>query len=272
MDNNTTITEIFGFLFSLLIVIGAIFGLITFTFDFVRVDQREAAVITRFGKVTRSVSGGWFYKTPIFSSHAATYDLSVQTLSSSMEGTSKDQQAVKIDVNVLYRLNENNITEIYNTIGGNGNGGLIKDTRINDYITPMIQDTVKTISAEFTATEQLSKRNELSLRIVETLKPKLAQYYILVDTVNITNINFSPEFNQAIERKVVAQQLSEQKKFELEAERNQLEVERVKAETITVQGEALRANPEVLEKQKIDKWDGKLPTVQGNNDTIIDLR
>ena len=50
-----------------------------------------------------------------------------------------------------------------------------------------------------------------------------------------------------------------------------LEKEKVKAEALQVRGEALKANPEVLEEKKIQKWNGELPKVQGSEGVIIDL-
>lgn len=270
---NENLSSFLAFGLALIVLIGVIFGVVTFTFDFVRVNEREVAVITRFGKVTKTVGAGWHYKTPFVSSHSATYDISTQSLTDTMEGTSNDQQIVNFTVNVLYRLDSTKIEQIYKTIGGRGNGGSFGDTQVSDYISPIIQDTVKSVSAEFTAVDQLNKREQLGTRVTDILSTRLADFGVIIETVSLTNISFSEEFNQAIERKVVAQQLAEQKKFELQAEKTQLEVEKVKAQKIAERGKVLKENPDFLEELKINKWDGKLPQFMGSGvDPIIDIR
>jgi regulator of protease activity HflC (stomatin/prohibitin superfamily) len=244
----------------------------TFVFDFVKVGEREVAVITRLNQYERTVGAGWNYKTPFITAHATTYNIATQSVDIQMASTSKDQQAVQLSLNILYRIDRNKVEDIYKTIGGGGINQPSGDERIKIIIDPIIQDVAKSVSAEFQATEQLTERSTFGNKIQETLKSRLSEYNIILERVNITNIDFSEEFNKAIERKVVAQQLAEQKKFELEAEKNQLEVERVKAQTVDIQGQALRANPEVLRNKTIEKWNGVLPQVQGNNDVIIDLK
>ena len=252
-----------------LIVTQAFFSLIL---DVVRVDAREVAVVTNRGEVSEILGAGWHFKTPYLTAHSATYDISTQNLSISSSAASKDQQVVNMQVNLQYLLQADKIKEIYLTIGGSGNGGLNKDERITNLIQPIFQESIKTASAQYTATDLLAKREEVKQAVTYNIKDRLSQYYIKIVTVNIENIDFSDQFDQAIENKVVAQQKAQQAQFELEGEKNNLEKEKVKAEAVRVRGEALRDNPQILEEQKIQKWDGKLPQVQGSTGTIIDLK
>ncbi|MEM1312076.1 MAG: prohibitin family protein [Patescibacteria group bacterium] len=243
----------------------------SFLFDIVRVDAREAAVVTNRGEVSQILRAGWHFKLPYLTAHSATYDISTQNMSVSSSAASKDQQVVDMQVNLQYALQTDRIQEIYLTIGGTGNGGIRKDDRITNLIRPIFQESIKTASAQYTATDLLTKREELKQSVIDNITQRLEQYYIRVITANIENIDFSEQFDQAIENKVVAQQKAIQAEFELEGEKNNLEKEKVKSEAVRVRGEALRQNPQILEEQKIQKWDGKLPRVQGQEGVIIDL-
>lgn len=128
------------------------------------------------------------------------------------------------------------------------------------------------------------------------------------DTVNFTSISTDDETQAAIQKKVNAQQELELANIEAktakvqadkdkevaliaaeqEKERAAIQAEQAKidakgkAEAIEIKAEAeSEANrkiaesltPELIEKQKIDKWNGEVPKIQGNNtSTIVDTR
>jgi regulator of protease activity HflC (stomatin/prohibitin superfamily) len=248
-------------------------------FDIVRVSERETAVITRFGQVQNVVSSGWHPKVPWIDSHAVTYDTSIQSVSAEASSATKDQQAVKIKVNVQYKLDGTKAKELYKNV---------KDQKyLNEsIIPPFIQEAVKSSSSQYSATELLDKRDQFKVNVEEALQNRMKEYYANVVAVNVENIDWSDSFDQAIEAKVKAQQEvlakeQELKKVEVDAKIKQTQAEtdaKVKitqaeseAKALQIQGEAIRANPETIELEKIKKWDGRLPTVQGSGSTIISL-
>lgn len=133
-------------------------------------------------------------------------------------------------------------------------------------------------------------------------------YGIIIDTVNFTSISTDDETQAAIQKKVNAQQELELANIEAktakvqadkdkevaliaaeqEKERAAIQAEQAKidaegkAEAIKIKAEAeAEANrkiaesltPELIEKQKIDKWNGEVPKIQGSNtSTIVDTR
>ena len=102
------------------------------------------------------------------------------------------------------------------------------------------------------------------------------EFFVKIVSVNIVNLDWSDAFDKAIEAKVIAEQQTQQKKQELEKEKLEAEISitkaKAEAESTTIRGQALKLNPETLEKSKIDKWDGKLPQVQGAGNSIIQLK
>ncbi len=263
---NKLFTTILGSFFLALLVLQIIgFAL----FDIVKVDEREVAVITRFGQVTDTKGPGWYFKTPWIDSHAATYDSGIQSTTAEATSATKDQQTVKIKVNVQYKLDATKAKELYQMIK---NQAYLNDS----VIPPFIQEAVKSSSAKYTATELLDKRDIVKTNIEDALQSRLKEYYSTVIAVNLENIDWSEQFDKAIEAKVIAEQDALRKKQELEQTKIQSEIDITKAkadaQATIIRGEAIRQNPETLEKAKIDKWDGKLPQVQGSNDVIIDLK
>jgi regulator of protease activity HflC (stomatin/prohibitin superfamily) len=85
------------------------------------------------------------------------------------------------------------------------------------------------------------------------------------------SINAKIEANQKaarVENEVAQSKAEAQKAIELargEAESNRIRAE-AEANAITLRGQALRSNPEVLQLEAINRWDGKTPVyVAGGN-------
>lgn len=145
------------------------------------------------------------------------------------------------------------------------------ETRI---IKPAIQESVKSITSQYTATDLVQKRQTVKQGITDLISARLGPLGIIVDTVNITNFAFSDEFNTAIEAKVKAEQealraVEELQKTKVVAQQVEEEARGEKlasilraegeAESIRIQGAALRLNPMVLELRKVEKWTGVMP-------------
>jgi hypothetical protein len=69
------------------------------------------------------------------------------------------------------------------------------------------------------------------------------------------NFKFSPAFAKAIEEKQVAQQNAERSQFNLQAA--QIDAQAQQAQAVTL-------SPLYLQKQAIEKWDGKMPQYIGS--------
>jgi len=156
-------------------------------------------------------------------------------------------------------------------------------------IAPAIQESVKSVTAQYTATDLVQKRQEVKDKIEALIKERLGPVGILVDQVNITNFQFSNEFNNAIEQKVKAEQEALRAKEELEKTKIVAQQEEAKAmgakaaailraegeaKAIDIQGEALRRNPQVLDLRKVERWNGVMPTTlitDGGSDSLINI-
>jgi prohibitin 2 len=236
--------------------------------DIVKVNERQAAVITRFGKVVDIRTAGWYFKVPWLDNVAAVYDAGVQSISAEAAAATKDQQTVKIKVNVQYQIDTSKANEIFKLVPN--------QKQLDELIVPpIIQEAVKSTSAKFSASELLEKRDFVKTGTEEALNSRLKEYYIVIKTVNIENLDFSEAYDKAIEQKVIAEQQVLQAQQRLNQEKLETEIKITKAkgdaESTKIKGEALKANPETIEKDKVDKWDGKLPQVTGAGSNIINL-
>lgn len=174
------------------------------------------------------------------------------------EAASKDLQTVHTDIVVNYHLASDRVNKIYQQIGD-------ESDIVDRIIKPAVNEVVKAATARLTAEEILTKRPALKADIDTLLAKRLQTYNIVLDDVSIVNVSFSKEFNDAIEAKQIAEQEAQKAKFTAQqAEQEAIaEINRAKgsAEAQRLQQQTLTA--ELLQKQAIEKWDGKFPTYFG---------
>lgn len=171
----------------------------------------------------------------------------VQKTDVKAEAASKDLQTVNTDIVVNWHMSAQKVNKIFQEIGD--------EQSVQDRIlAPAVNEVVKAATAQNTASDILAKRPELKQTIDKALSERLNRYNIMLDDVSIVNVNFTPEFNRAIEEKQIAQQQAEQAKFLVEKARNEAEANKTKQQTLT---------PEILQQRALEKWDGKLPLYYG---------
>lgn len=246
--------------------IGVFLAIVILFNTIVFIKTGEIGVVTQFGAVQdRVMTAGINFKFP-FIQGVKKINCKTQETTSESNGATKDLQDISLTVSINYSLNVEKAPELYKTVG--------KDYK-DIILTPILTDTIKTASAEYTAEETITKRAELSSKIYEKLNERLNDQGIMVINVNIINLNFSDAYNQAIEEKQVAQQrtLTAQQELEIvkiEAEKKITEAEGT-AEANRIINESL--NSDNLQKQFIDKWNGQLPsTITGDTIPFFNIK
>ncbi|MCD8357428.1 MAG: hypothetical protein LUE11_12785 [Clostridia bacterium] len=118
-----------------------------------------------------------------------------------------------------------------------------------------------------------------------SLEQKYGEETVYINKVTINDMDFENAYNEAIQQRSIAQQKAQQQEIEnaaaiakAEADKRvaitNAEAEAEKAAiTADAQAEANRKiaeslSEELIEYQKIQKWDGKLPTVTGGNSLV----
>jgi prohibitin 2 len=128
---------------------------------------------------------------------------------------------------------------------------------------PKILDALKAETAKYEAAEIIGNRDKIRSETFKAAQERLAGF-VEVQDLSIVNVEFSADYEHAIEAKQVAQQRAEQAKYELQ----QAEVEADKevasakgeAAAIQIRGDALAKNPQVIQLELINKWNGESPT------------
>lgn len=238
--------------------------LLAFMFrPFTIVNAGERGVVMKFGKVqSRVLDEGIHPILPIVTS-VKKLSVRVQQNTFKADAASKDLQKVNTELAVNWHIDPEKVNRVFQQVGD-------QEQIITGIITPAVSEVLKAATSKKTAEEIITLRTYLKEEIDTNLKNRLAAYGIAVDDVSLVNFAFSEEFARAIESKQIAEQEAKQAEFitkkaiqEAQAEVNrakgQAEAQRLQRQTLT---------SELLQKQAIEKWDGKFPTVMGGNGAL----
>ncbi len=230
---------------------------------FSTIKTGEIGIKTRFGKIVGSTTNeGIIFKSPIEKIEKINIKVQKYENKDALSTSTKDMQIVNnIKVSINYQIDGTNVVELYKKVGINYSDTILE---------PAIQETIKGVISKYTSEELVTKRSEISLDINNTLNERIKNYGINSVSVAINNFDFSEAYNQAIEQKAVAEQNVLKAQQELEQTKVEAEKKIVEAEATNKANELLKQNvtDEVLMKQFIEKWDGKLPTTYAGSDIL----
>ncbi|MGN0990766.1 MAG: prohibitin family protein [Candidatus Ventricola sp.] len=276
-----------------LLAVAAVLALIVLPNCFATVPVGSTGIMLTMGKVEdTALPEGMHFKIP-FMQKIVSMDNRVKKLELSTEAFSKDIQTVSATLAVNYRLQTEKTFAIYKSTG----------TAYEDnLIVPATHEVLKSVCAQYTAEELISKRAESSDKMRDELDAKLSQIGISITDFNIIDFDFSDEFISAVESKQVAEQLKKKaatenetaiaqaerekqvsiKQSEAEAERVRIAAEaQAQSTLIAAQAEAdavkLAADAEAYRLEQIgqkltdktilstlaENWNGELPGVVG---------
>lgn len=254
------------------------------------------------GVTGETLNQGWHIVAP--TKNVTLYSIGIEQsyLTSDSKGDSKedesfstptaDGKSLTVDLEFSYKYDINRVTDVFTQFKG-ASGKEVKDI----FIKPKMIAWTQEVTAKYPVTDVFGdKRQELNEALDTYLKEKFDKYGIVIDTVNFTNISTDPETQEAIQKKVNAQQELELAKIQkqtakVDAEKEK-EVAQINAEKakIEAQGKAdaelIKANAEaeankkiaesltdkLIEKAKYDKWNGELPYIEGASTPIVNIK
>lgn len=187
----------------------------------------------------------------------------VQQNTFNADAASKDLQRVTTELAINWHIDPARVNKIFQQVGD-------QQQIVTGIITPAVSEVLKAATAKKTAEEIITRRTDLKEEIDRNLETRLAAYGVIVDDVSLVDFAFSPEFSKAIEAKQIAEQEAKQAEFiAVKASKEAIgEVNRAKGQAEAQRLQRLTLTPELLQKQAIEKWDGRFPTVMSGNGTL----
>jgi len=228
---------------------------------YIVVDPGEKAVI--FNKATGNLrvtpNEGFYFLVPlieqptIYDMRARTYTMSIATLEGEIKGDdslqalTSDGQTVLLDISVRYHPDADNLDKLHRRLGVD---------YVNKVLRPQVRSIVRMIVSEYPVLDVYSgKRMLIQSEIERALRESFKKNFIICEEVLLRNVQFSQEFQQAIENKQIAQQEAQRMKYVLE--KQELEKTRKiieatgEAESLRLKGKALADNPLLIQYEYV---------------------
>ncbi|MDX2098365.1 MAG: prohibitin family protein [Leptolyngbyaceae cyanobacterium bins.59] len=227
---------------------------------FVIVNAGQRGVLMRFGQVQPQVlNEGLHWIVPIVNT-VQLMSVRVQNQEISAEASSKDLQEVYTDVALNWHLIPEEAPFAFQQIGN-------QQAIVERIINPAVEEVLKAVMAMYTAEEIITRREEVKTKVDDLLKARLMSYHIQIDDISLVHVHFSDRFSDAVEAKQIAEQEAKRAGFmvlkaareaeaKLELARGEAEAQRLIRETLSM---------DYIHKQMVERWDGKLPLIVGEN-------
>jgi len=203
----------------------------------------HVGVYDLFGRVkVQEINPGIHFKNPFahvqkISVMTQEYTMSIVSDEGLKQGTdsisalTKEGLTVDLDVTVLFRLNSIEASELYQNVGLNYIGVLVR---------PKVRESIRAITARYDAKKIYSEdREALQIEIQEAISQDLESKGIIIEKVLLRNVQLPEKVRTAIENKLQAEQEAEQMKFVLQKEEQEADRKRVEAEGISYANEII---------------------------------
>jgi regulator of protease activity HflC (stomatin/prohibitin superfamily) len=254
------------------IILTAIFciSFIAVPFSFRTVNSGEIAVVKTLGKITGTRDAGTNFDLWMTTSYSK-YDTKVQNVEIITAAYSSDAQTMDVAMTLQYRVVPDKVTDIatqYGTL-----------EVLQGRIQSIVIEKTKAVLSSHKAMNIIANRAAISPEVEAAVKAAVDEgYFISVEAVVLTNIDFSDSFEKAVEDKMVAEQAKLKADYDNETKIAKAEAD-AKALKIAAEAEAAAnklltqsLTDQVLESKFYEKWDGKLPQVMGEGSAILDIR
>ena len=274
--------------------------------SFYTVDAGEKAVVLTFGEISSTADAGLHFKLPFIQTvkkfnvrvQKATFGRGEGALANQpvLSAYSYDQQIIEsYRLSITWSYDADKIDQVYKYFGTG-----VSDNIFHTVISPVVQQSTKTILGQYTAVTIVQDRAKLDHSIAQVMEQQLKEYPVKILSIQLEDVNFSKNYESIIEQtaqkkqevetarnelqkvqiesqKQVAQAEAENKaiKLQADAEAYRITVQaKAEADAIRLKGDALRSNRELVDLTIAEKWDGSVPqtvVASGNGSSVVPL-
>lgn len=179
----------------------------------------------------------------------------------------QDAQFVKMEINVKYQVSKDNAFKVYK-------GYRSLDNLNKNIIANYSQEALNEVCTNYNVIDALGeKRTEIVNKATEILNKKFENEGVTLKALVLKDIDAGDEIETAIKNEAVAKkevETAEQKKLKAQKE--------AETKIIEAQGEAeanaaktSQLTDQILKEKFIEKWNGELPKVSGQNESLFDI-
>ncbi len=271
---------------NIILILALALVFVTVPFSFRTVQTGEVAVEKVLGEAKTVKTPGTYFAFWLTNTYDY-YDTKVQNVDIIAAAYSSDAQTMNIQMTLQYQVMDDKVLDVANQYGS-----LLT---LQNRIQSIAIEKTKSILSSYKAMDIIADRASMSPAVENAIKDAIGQdYFVNVNTVVLTNIDFSDAFEQAVEDKMIAEQSKLKAEYEnqtkiaqaeaeatakLKAAQAEIEIAKAQAEAKKIAAEAEAAanqilndslTDKILQEHYLEKWNGELPDVMtGSDNTSI---
>ena len=197
--------------------------------SFKTVQTGQVAVVKFLGKAKEVKTAGTYFDFWMLNTYDV-YDSKVQNVDIITAAYSSDAQTMDVTMTLQYQIMSDKVIDIAEQYGSLA----ILQSRIQS----IAIEKTKSVLSSYKAMDIIANRSSMSPEVEETIKTAIGdEFFVNVNTVVLTNIDFSDAFEKAVEDKMIAEQKQLQAEYENSAKIAAAEAE-AKAAIQKAEGEA----------------------------------
>lgn len=203
------------------IVVGLLLGVSTRLF--VIIDAGTVGVIDFWGRVSSEpLPAGVHVRNPLANIHS--FSIKTKELKEDVDTPSKEGLITHLEVSIWYKVIPDKAPDIYRTIGVYYEDVILK---------PLFRSVLRSVTAEYEAKALYTAgREAIVAEIFKMAEPVAREKGIAIEKVLLRAVKLPQLVAEAVEKKLQAEQQSEQMKFVLDKERQEADRKRIEAQGI----------------------------------------
>jgi regulator of protease activity HflC (stomatin/prohibitin superfamily) len=206
-----------------LLIIALLLGFILISKSITIIPAGHVGLKDFFGNVSdKTLPAGMHLVNPLLKIHKLT--IRTQELTEEATVPSKEGLNVHLDISLLFSLDPQRAAQVYKTIGPD---------YIRVVVVPQLRSIIRGVTASYEAKAlYTSEREAIANEMFSHLKPLLLERGVIVEKVLLRSATLPAILATAIEKKLEAEQQSEQMKFVLNKETQEADRKRIEAQGI----------------------------------------
>lgn len=226
-----------------------------------QVEDTEVCFKKTFGEYASDVMTSGLHGYNIFTTDLICVDARIQRYTGELESYTKDLQMAKVKFFVNWAVYREKAMDLHKTLGNSYKNRLQSET----------ESAIKQVLGLYDSESLIANRGKVEEQAAALLNERLNELNMRADSIRLENIEYSEQYETAIENKQVAEQDAKREKNitlqEKEKAEQKLINARAEAEAMRIKTNALAQSKTLVDYERVqvekiqaERWNGALPT------------